>query len=1131
MPRAPANLPLLRRFLLVALLGYLVLIVYGSLYPFSDWTSPAVPLFSFLKLERPKYISVTDIAVNVVVYIPLGLMLTGLMRRFTGMRAAIFVTLAFGAILSLAMETLQMFLPGRVSSVLDLGTNTFGTLLGALLAWAIHPRTRAGRRIFSWRNEWFRAGSLVDASLLILLLFLLAELPPLIPSLQGERTYLSVMPLWQAVVDSTQVPILETVVYALKVLAFGLFVSLLTLPDRELTRPILVLLGVALLAKLVGAALLSGIPLYAWRISLRAFLGLLFGLGIFALAKHLGRTPRAILAGATLVAVFAIQELTPGRETTSNSFNWVPFVGQMYGFTGILDIVAAPALFLAVAAIANLVTPWHRRGPIIWFGGFAAVALAFAFEFAQQFIPGRTPDITDVALYSVGWFIPWLWRPSMQRPGSAPAPAPKMTRLSRWPRRAVLALLIAGPLALVLPLVTTVVELPLDEKRMYRLPTPDELPPADLPNFRETHPRLPAPTPADIQRLQSENPEYLHGKEYFVKRGDLYPTILLARAFPGSQDIEHLYKRVMDVDVGYRGSNAELVALAYDWLYDQWTEEQRHGLRGKLADSAEFIIKIIRNERLSPYNVYLYNTPFQRLMAVTIALYHDDPRGDLPMRFTYDLWKHRILPVWRQVMGKNGGWHEGGEYIAIGIGQAVYELPAMWRSATGEDLFKTEPGIRGFMDFILYRLRPDGTHYRIGDASFSERIASDLTPLALEYRDAGAFSLRPQSRLPVPTGWPWGPFTDSSLYNPDAIKARPLSKLMDGIGIVVARSNWEPDATYVTFKAGDNFWSHSHLDQGSFTIFKGGPLAIDSGLYGPQYGSDHHMNYTYQSIAHNLITVTDPADTVPLLTKKGERQIANDGGQRRIGSGWGVEPAPLDLNEWQAKREIYHAGQIEQFWERDGITVAVADVTPAYTNSHSGEGTFSHRTRRVEVMRRTFGYDRVDDVIVVFDRVVATRPEFRKRWLLHTIERPDIEAGRFTVSLAPNGKFNRAGGMLTGVVLLPERRTIAAVGGQGMEFYVDGKNYDESGRLYQNERFRNDPDVGNWRIEVSPETNEREDVFLTVLMPTVYGVTPIHQIKLIRSDAKVGCVISAPHRSMRWLFDPVSGHAEISQIN
>lgn len=99
-----------------------------------------------------------------------------------------------------------------------------------------------------------------------------------------------------------------------------------------------------------------------------------------------------------------------------------------------------------------------------------------------------------------------------------------------------------------------------------------------------------------------------------------------------------------------------------------------------------------------------------------------------------------------------------------------------------------------------------------------------------------------------------------------------------------------------------------------------------------------------------------------------------------------MEAAPLDLAEWQQKRDIYHTGRIEKSLIENGLTVAIADLTPAYTNKLSGKGTFSHRTRRVEEFRRLFGYDNIDDVIVVYDRVTATDANFHKRWLLHTLQ-------------------------------------------------------------------------------------------------------------------------------------------------
>lgn len=1135
MPRAGASLDFrrLRGFAWAALALYTLLILYGSLYPFSAWRLPEAPLFSFLTLALPKYISMSDVWVNAVVYIPFGLLLAGLMRRTVGLPVAIALATLAGGSISFAMETLQMLLPGRVSSVLDLALNTLGSLLGGLLVWAFHPRSWFGHMLARWRQEWLLPGALVEAALFLLLFTMLAELSPLLPSLHAPGASVSVLPLWQALIDSPRIPWGEVAVYAAKVLGLGLFSTLLIAPDRPRLRPFFFFLAGALLVKLVGAALISSIPLLQWRFSARAMLGLTLGTLLLWKTASAARPVRGLLAACALLGAFVAEELAPGSEGVGPTpFNWVPFLGQMYGFTGILDILASPTPFLILGLLANLMTPRYRRVPVALFGGIGVFALTFALEYAQQFVPGRTADITDVLLYVSGWLVAWLWRPQTEPPRSRTAAPPHQPPPLPRRRRHVLRATVLGILlALGIPAATLVVEQPLSDKYLPKLPAPGELPPVSLPSFREAHPRLPAPSAAEILRIQTENPDYFRQQDFLAKRGDIYPAVVLARTMPGSVSLAEVYRRVMDVEVGYRGSNAELVALAYDWLYDQWTEEQKAALQKKLADSAQFIINIIRNERLSPYNVYLYNAPFQRLMAVSIALYHDHPAGDLAMRFTYDLWKNRMLPVWRQVMGKNGGWHEGGEYIALGIGQAVYQLPALWRRATGEDLFKTEPGIKGFMDFILYRLRPDGTHYRIGDASFSERIAPDLTPLALEFRDAAAYHVRPGNRLPSPTSWPWGPLSDPTLDDPGAILSRPLSKLLDGVGIVVARSSWAPDATYVTFKAGDNFWSHSHLDQGSFTIFKGGPLAIDSGLYGPQYGSDHHMNYTYQTIAHNTITVTDPADTVPLFTKKGERHIANDGGQRRIGSGWGVEPAPLDLREWTAKQTIYHTGSIEQFWERDGITLAVADVTPAYTNAYSGRGTFSHRTRRVETFRRTFGYDRVDDVIVVFDRVVATRPEFRKRWLLHTIEQPMVNESGFTVALPATTRPGRAGGMLTGLVLLPQHRTITAIGGRGREFLVNGKNYDEDGRIYSSDRFRNDPDVGQWRIEVSPEGAEREDLFLTVLIPGAPNSTPAHRARLVRAGGQIGCEIVGPHRSMRWMFDPRSGQATVSRIN
>jgi hypothetical protein len=772
--------------------------------------------------------------------------------------------------------------------------------------------------------------------------------------------------------------------------------------------------------------------------------------------------------------------------------------------------------------------PKHRALVAI-IGAMAVFGIAFAIEWNQRFLAGRSADITDAIIALLAWLAPWLYPPVRAELQVSIRHTPSAKRDKGGQRQyAAPAIILTGSIiaAAVIGfhhLDGTVSESLLDESTWYRLPPPSELPPVQLDGFHFEHPRLPAPEKTDISRLKRDNPQFLntHKKRADHGHGDIYSVILSEYVAPGTQDLDVLLHRLLGLKFTSRGhTQVKPLSLAYDWLYYRWSDQQRSLLQEKLAEGTEYIIYRIREkQRLSPYNVYLYNSPLQALIAGAIALYDDHPRGEPVMRFTYDYWKNRVLPVWQQVMGKNGGWHEGGEYIGIGIGDAIYQVPAMWRKATGEDVFAAVPGIHGFLDFLIYRTRPDGTQYRWGDAGFFTRGSNDRLSLAIEYNDAASYSLAKCPRKPIPTAWPWGPLSRMDLCDHEAVKSLPPQHFFDGIGMVVARSDWSKDATYVTFKAGDDYWSHTHLDQGAFTVYKGGALALDSGVYGIGYGSDHHANYSRQAIAHNTVTVTDPADIIPAPAKDQPRPIANDGGQRRIGSGWGIEAAPLDLSEWKAKYEIYHTASLGKIFMKDNLVVAVADLTPAYTNKYSGENTFSHRTRRVEHFTRTFAYDRSDDVIVVFDRVSATQAGFRKRWLLHTSQEPLTTPDGFIVNIAPDPVNQKAGGRLEGHVLLPGNAYIQKLGGTGFEFFTDGKNYDENGAIEKFLRSRKDTEAGAWRIEITPAWEAYDDEFLVVLLPTLGDERPSHRVRLLEDNDRVGCEIAGPKHTTRWWFD------------
>lgn len=1086
---------------------YCMLVIYGTLFPLSEWTLPLLGWSNPITQAWPDRASRADIIINVLAYMPLGLFMSMWLRPRLGLPGAALLAILFGCGLSFTLEILQSALPSRVPSLLDWVTNTSGMVLGALITMAFDPRLPVGRILLKWRQEWFDSGSLINLALIILGLWALTQAAPFVPSLDWGNLKSGLKPLGNTLRHLDTFRPADALAMGLTLLALGL------ITQHAARRPVL---GLFLIFSL--AVLLAKVPVVGRQLTLEALAGWSGAmLVLIALPRHAPPPLRLAMAGAALLTAYALAQFETGQSSSMHALNWIPFQGQVGTLVGMSDILETLWPFMAVGLGLRWLTPWRWRRGVMLAGGMAIGLLAFALEWLQQSIPGRFADITDVLLAWLGWTLPWLLGDTRGRPTPVITPLPRQTR---WALPALAATMVS--LSFAGWLAGSQVQVETDDRGRAMLPAPENLAPLILPGFHDTHPRLPHPSVTDIIRLRRENPQWLSNMQNLARggAGDLHAAITMAYIEPGSQDLALLHRRLLGMEYSYRGQQAKPIAHAYDWLYDQWDEPQRVALREKLAEGVEYLVNFIRRDRLSPYNVYLYNSPFQSLLASNLALYGDDPRGELNMRFTYDLWKHRVLPAWRQVMGQNGGWHEGGEYVGIGIGQAIYQAPAMWRSATGEDLFKTEPGLRGFLDFVSYRRRPDNTDFRWGDAGFFSKIVPDVIPLALEYRHVAAYNLRPPHVAPTPSSWPWGPLTDATLLKPEANQTLPLAKHFDGIGLVVARSDWTPDATYVTFKAGDNFWSHSHLDQGAFTLYKGGELALDSGFYGPKYGSDHHMNYAYQSIAHNLVTVTDPDDDAP-SSGKNVRVIANDGGQRRIGSGWGLASAPIDLNDWLDQRDLYHTGALQRYFEGHDSVVAVADITPAYTNSHSGSGEFSHRTRRVDRMWRTFIYDRASDVIIVRDLVKSTHAEFRKRWLLHTQTEPHIAGQVFSVALPFDPRLKQSGGSLTAHVLLPQAAILEKIGGPGLAFFVDGKNYDENGTLAAVINKKGQPtEAGSWRMEVSPPLPRQDDEFLVALIPRSAQSSSLPRIRKLAHNGEHGVEIITETGARRWWFTP-----------
>lgn len=111
-------------------------VAYGSLLPFHFRGLPT-QFFSLAALQPPRKtgISLEDVLVNLLVYVPIGFSATWLLRslRRGPIGAMAFAIIACSA-LSLLVENLQSVIPERVPSATDFAVNLIGGALGAAIA-------------------------------------------------------------------------------------------------------------------------------------------------------------------------------------------------------------------------------------------------------------------------------------------------------------------------------------------------------------------------------------------------------------------------------------------------------------------------------------------------------------------------------------------------------------------------------------------------------------------------------------------------------------------------------------------------------------------------------------------------------------------------------------------------------------------------------------------------------------------------------------------------------------------------------------------------------------------------------------------------------------------------------------
>src|SRR3990172_1809831 len=163
--------------------GYALFIVYASLSPFSGWRAQGMDFIEMLAVPLRLTYTAFDAALNLLSYLPFGLLVALVLRARFGAATSVIISLCLGVSLSAGMEYLQMYLPARISSNMDLLSNSVGALIGVLLAVSVASWTWLFTRLTRWRSGLFHHGHEMDFGLALLALWMFGQANPSLPML------------------------------------------------------------------------------------------------------------------------------------------------------------------------------------------------------------------------------------------------------------------------------------------------------------------------------------------------------------------------------------------------------------------------------------------------------------------------------------------------------------------------------------------------------------------------------------------------------------------------------------------------------------------------------------------------------------------------------------------------------------------------------------------------------------------------------------------------------------------------------------------------------------------------------------------------------------------------------------
>ncbi|WP_168120070.1 discoidin domain-containing protein [Paenibacillus sp. HB172176] len=262
-------------------------------------------------------------------------------------------------------------------------------------------------------------------------------------------------------------------------------------------------------------------------------------------------------------------------------------------------------------------------------------------------------------------------------------------------------------------------------------------------------------------------------------------------------------------------------AIAYDWFYDAWTEQQRESLYTAISDKAfDPALKVYLEEPATGIERGWFTSSTNKNAVVNSALAMSALAiaDEAPVQ-SKEILEEALQSVQEHLdhYAPDGASEEGPMYWNYAMQYLVDLLSSMDASLGTDYGFSDKEGMAESSYYPLYMTSPTGSRFNYSDADSSGMFNDENFWMANRYNvpELGGFTLQ-SPRIGVKRLL----WAQPENYQTPAETGTALDKLFTGREEVASMRNaWGNDeALYVGVKGGDNQSSHGDLDIGSFVL-------------------------------------------------------------------------------------------------------------------------------------------------------------------------------------------------------------------------------------------------------------------------------------------------------------------------